>query len=81
MGKENQLVMTTKKEYILETKALDVFYGEMQALKNINMHIEKNKVTAFIGPSGCGKSTFLRVFNRMNDYIESYRMEGQVFMQ
>jgi phosphate transport system ATP-binding protein len=45
------------------------------------MHIEKNKVTAFIGPSGCGKSTFLRVFNRMNDYIESYRMEGQVFMQ
>jgi phosphate transport system ATP-binding protein len=81
MGKENQLVMTTKKEYILETKALDVFYGERQALKNINMHIEKNKVTAFIGPSGCGKSTFLRVFNRMNDYIESYRMEGQVFMQ
>ena len=43
--------------------------------------IEKNKVTAFIGPSGCGKSTFLRVFNRMNDYIESYRMEGQVFMK
>jgi phosphate transport system ATP-binding protein len=70
MGKENQLVrMTTEKEYILETKALDVFYGEMQALKNINMHIEKNKVTAFIGRSGCGKSTFLRVFNRMNDYI------------
>jgi phosphate transport system ATP-binding protein len=53
----------------------------MQALKNINMNIEKNKVTAFIGPSGCGKSTFLRVFNRMNDYIESYRMEGQVFMK
>ncbi len=82
MGKENQLVrMTTKQEYILETKSLDVFYGEMQALKNINMNIEKNKVTAFIGPSGCGKSTFLRVFNRMNDYIESYRMEGQVFMK
>jgi phosphate transport system ATP-binding protein len=72
MGKENQLVrMTTEQEYILETKSLDVFYGEMQALKNINMNIEKNKVTAFIGPSGCGKSTFLRVFNRMNDYIES----------
>ena len=82
MGKENQLVrMTTEQEYILETKSLDVFYGEMQALKNINMNIEKNKVTAFIGPSGCGKSTFLRVFNRMNDYIESYRMEGQVFMK
>lgn len=82
MGKENQLVrMTTEQEYILETKSLDVFYGEMQALKNINMNIEKNKVTAFIGPSGCGKSTFLRVFNRMNDYIESYRMEGQVLMK
>jgi phosphate transport system ATP-binding protein len=82
MGKENQLVsMTTDKNYILETKVLDVFYGEMQALKNINMHIERNKVTAFIGPSGCGKSTFLRVFNRMNDYIESYRMEGEVFMR
>jgi phosphate transport system ATP-binding protein len=52
----------------------------MHALKNIDMQIERNKVTAFIGPSGCGKSTFLRVFNRMNDYIESYRMEGEVFM-
>ena len=72
--------MTTKPSYILETKSLDVFYGDMHALKNIDMQIERNKVTAFIGPSGCGKSTFLRVFNRMNDYIESYRMEGEVFM-
>ena len=62
--------MTTKPSYILETKSLDVFYGDMHALKNIDMQIERNKVTAFIGPSGCGKSTFLRVFNRMNDYIE-----------
>lgn len=73
--------MTTKPSYILETKSLDVFYGDMHALKNIDMQIERNKVTAFIGPSGCGKSTFLRVFNRMNDYIESYRMEGEVFMK
>jgi phosphate transport system ATP-binding protein len=73
--------MTTKPSYILETKSLDVFYGDMHALKNIDMQIEHNKVTAFIGPSGCGKSTFLRVFNRMNDYIESYRMEGEVFME
>ena len=72
--------MTTKPSYILETKSLDVYYGDMHALKNIDMQIERNKVTAFIGPSGCGKSTFLRVFNRMNDYIESYRMEGEVFM-
>lgn len=73
--------MTTKPSYILETKSLDVFYGDMHALKNIDMQIERNKVTAFIGPSGCGKSTFLRVFNRMNDYIESYKMEGEVFME
>jgi phosphate transport system ATP-binding protein len=73
--------MTTKPSYILEIKSLDVFYGDMHALKNIDMQIERNKVTAFIGPSGCGKSTFLRVFNRMNDYIESYRMEGEVFME
>lgn len=73
--------MTTKPSYILETKSLDVYYGDMHALKNIDMQIEHNKVTAFIGPSGCGKSTFLRVFNRMNDYIESYRMEGEVFME
>tara|TARA_Y100000385_G_C12925729_1_gene564562 strand:- start:3 stop:770 length:768 start_codon:yes stop_codon:yes gene_type:complete len=73
--------MTTKPSYILETKSLDVYYGDMHALKNIDMQIERNKVTAFIGPSGCGKSTFLRVFNRMNDYIESYRMEGEVFME
>lgn len=73
--------MTTQPSYILEAKSLDVFYGDMHALKNIDMQIERNKVTAFIGPSGCGKSTFLRVFNRMNDYIESYKMEGEVFME
>ncbi|MDB2362242.1 phosphate ABC transporter ATP-binding protein PstB [Flavobacteriales bacterium] len=73
--------MTTKPSHILEIKSLDVFYGDMHALKNIDMQIERNKVTAFIGPSGCGKSTFLRVFNRMNDYIQSYRMEGEVFME
>jgi len=73
--------MTQKPTYILEAKSLDVFYGDMHALKNIDMKIETNKVTAFIGPSGCGKSTFLRVFNRMNDYIDSYRMEGEVLMK
>ena len=73
--------MTSEKKYILETKGLNVFYDQTQALKDVNIKIEKNNVTAFIGPSGCGKSTFLRVFNRMNDYIDSFRMEGEVFMQ
>jgi len=72
--------MTKKSTHILESKSLDVFYGQMHALKNIDIQIQKNKVTAFIGPSGCGKSTFLRVFNRMNDFIDSYHMKGQVFM-
>ncbi|MDI9491159.1 MAG: phosphate ABC transporter ATP-binding protein [Clostridiaceae bacterium] len=58
---------------------LDLYYGDFQALKNINIKIPLNKVTAFIGPSGCGKSTLLRCFNRMNDLIESARIEGEIY--
>ena len=58
-------------KYKLEAKNIDVFYGELKALNNINIRIIENAVTALIGPSGCGKSTFLRLFNRMNDYIDS----------
>ena len=63
---------------IVKIKDLNLFYGKTQALKNINMNIEKNKVTALIGPSGCGKSTFLRSINRMNDLIENVIIDGQV---
>lgn len=59
-----------------EVSNADLYYGDHQALKNINMNIKNRKVTAFIGPSGCGKSTFLRCFNRMNDLIPSCRIEG-----
>jgi phosphate transport system ATP-binding protein len=61
-------------------KAIDIsaFYGNKQALKNISVDIEEKSITAFIGPSGCGKSTFLRMFNRMNDYIEGFRNEGTI---
>lgn len=62
----------------IKVKNLDLFYGENQALKNINLDIEKNKVTALIGPSGCGKSTFLRTLNRMNDLIENVSIKGKV---
>ncbi|MEX0967563.1 MAG: phosphate ABC transporter ATP-binding protein PstB [Bacteroidia bacterium] len=62
----------------LVTNDLDVYYGDFHVLKNINMEIGRNSVTAFIGPSGCGKSTFLRMFNRMNDLIDSFRKEGDV---
>jgi len=59
---------------------LDLFYGEFQALKNINFSIEKQDVTALIGPSGCGKSTFIRILNRMNDLIPSCRITGKVLL-
>lgn len=59
---------------IIETKDLNFWYGNFHALKNINMEIESNSVTAFIGPSGCGKSTYLRLFNRMNDLIQGTRL-------
>ncbi|HEU5145532.1 MAG TPA: phosphate ABC transporter ATP-binding protein PstB [Chryseosolibacter sp.] len=64
----------------IEAKNVDVYYGEHHVLKDVSLSIKENTVTAFIGPSGCGKSTFLRTLNRMNDYIESFRKEGQVFI-
>lgn len=64
--------------YIVQTKDLDLYYGSVQALKKVNLDVEKNSVTALIGPSGCGKSTFLRTLNRMNDLISSVRIEGKV---
>jgi phosphate transport system ATP-binding protein len=70
----------SKKQPKLEAKDLNAYYGSFQALKNINIAIEEKAVTAFIGPSGCGKSTFLRLFNRMNDYIEGFRIEGDILL-
>ena len=64
--------------YAIETHNLNVFYGDFQAIKNVDLRIEKNKITALIGPSGCGKSTVLRCFNRMNDLIPTARVEGDV---
>lgn len=62
----------------LEAQNVNVFYGANKVIDNVSISIKKNTVTAFIGPSGCGKSTFLRLFNRMNDYIDTFRMEGKV---
>ncbi len=66
---------------IITTKDLDLYYGNVQALKKINLDMKKNSVTALIGPSGCGKSTFLRTINRMNDLIDSVRIEGEVIFE
>ena len=59
-------------------KDLDFYYGDFQALKNINMEIEENLVTAFIGPSGCGKSTFIKILNRMQDLVSYAKVDGTV---
>ena len=66
---------------IIEIKDLDLYYGNVQALKKININIKANKVTALIGPSGCGKSTFLRTINRMNDLIDNVRIKGEVLYE
>ena len=63
---------------IMNIGNLDLFYGDFQALKNVNMEIEKNEITAFIGPSGCGKSTFLKSLNRMNDMVAGCKITGKV---
>ncbi len=62
----------------IEVKDLNLYYGDFQALKNINIDLPENAVTAFIGPSGCGKSTFLRTLNRMNDLIDNVRTSGDI---
>jgi phosphate transport system ATP-binding protein len=64
----------------IEVRKLSVFYGHFQALKDVSLKIEKQKITALIGPSGCGKTTFLRCLNRMNDLIDEARVEGQVII-
>lgn len=67
-------------EYKISTRDLNLHYGDNHALKNVNMNIRANAVTAFIGPSGCGKSTFLKCLNRMNDLIDCVRIDGEVLL-
>jgi len=64
----------------ISTRNLNLFYGSMQALKQITMNIEERKVTALIGPSGCGKSTFIKTLNRMNDLISGVNIKGEVLL-
>lgn len=67
-----------EKEKTFEIRDMDLYYGNFQALKKVNIDIYKNDITALIGPSGCGKSTFLRSLNRMNDLVEGCRIEGKL---
>ena len=63
----------------VKVENLNFYYGSFQALKNINIEIHENKITALIGPSGCGKSTFIKTIDRMYDLIEDTKAEGQIF--
>ena len=68
------------KKYKFDISNLNLHYGDFHALKDVNMQIEANKITAFIGPSGCGKSTFLKTLNPMNDLVENCKIDGKVLL-
>ncbi|SRX72336.1 Phosphate import ATP-binding protein PstB 3 [Aequorivita antarctica] len=67
-----------KKVPKIDLQGVKVWYDDFMAIKGIDMSVKQNTVTAFIGPSGCGKSTFLRMINRMNDYVDGFKMEGKI---
>lgn len=78
MQREPRHMRFEDEQICLEVKDVDLYYGEKQALKGINLKMPKQRVSAFIGPSGCGKSTLLRCFNRMNDLVDGVRIDGRI---
>ena len=83
MTRDSQILNTdalSAEQTALEIRDLNLFYGNKQALFNVDMKIAKGQVTAFIGPSGCGKSTLLRCINRMNDLVDNCRIEGEILL-
>ena len=80
MGRASRNRSLADETLCLETRHLNLFYGQKQALFDINMRVPKQRVTAFIGPSGCGKSTLLRTFNRMNDLVDGCRIDGEILL-
>lgn len=64
----------------ISARNVNLYYGQKQALKNVSLEIMPNEITAFIGPSGCGKSTFLKTINRMNDYVETCKVDGEIIL-
>lgn len=78
--KDKKIMADQSKKYKFDISNLNLHYGGFHALKDVNMQIEANKITAFIGPSGCGKSTFLKTLNRMNDLVENCKIDGKVLL-
>jgi phosphate transport system ATP-binding protein len=70
----------TSPDYVVELQDVSCYYGSFRAVRNVDVRVEKNAITALIGPSGCGKSTLLRTVNRMNDLVPSYRSEGRILL-
>ena len=81
MGRMGESKNLADEKVCLEVDNLNLYYGEKQALKGINLTIPEKRVTAFIGPSGCGKSTLLRCFNRMNDLVDGCNIDGQIRLE
>jgi phosphate transport system ATP-binding protein len=78
LDRENRGLNLEQEKVAIHVHNWNLYYGEKQALKNVNMSLPEKRVTAFIGPSGCGKSTLLRCFNRMNDLVDGVRLEGRI---
>ncbi len=78
LERENRGLNLDEEKIAIHVHNWNLYYGEKQALKSVNMSLPENRVTAFIGPSGCGKSTLLRCFNRMNDLVDGVRVEGRI---
>lgn len=78
LGRHSETTQIENEKLAIQVSDLNLFYGDSQALYDINMVVPENRVTAFIGPSGCGKSTLLRCFNRMNDLVDGCRINGQI---
>ena len=71
---------TGNPEYVVELQDVSCYYGTFRAVRNVNIQVARQRITALIGPSGCGKSTLLRTINRMNDLVPSYRSEGRILL-
>ncbi|MCF6254243.1 MAG: phosphate ABC transporter ATP-binding protein PstB [Thiomicrorhabdus sp.] len=80
MNRSSDKLKLENEEIAIEVKDWNLYYGSKQALNGVTMKLPKNRVTAFIGPSGCGKSTLLRCFNRMNDLIDSVKVDGDILL-
>jgi phosphate transport system ATP-binding protein len=78
MSTQNGTLTAEDQKYAIRTVDLNVYYGKFRAVRDINLGIERQKITALIGPSGCGKSTVLRAFNRMNDLVPIARTDGEI---